>query len=159
MTEQPFVSYLIGLKSRDDKGALAVLRRGLGKDGGTADMYPYIFRFNPPKWHENSYFLVASLFAFHPMHTDADIGFGKAVLRLKQKNSSNSLEKRFIRLLDADREELSTLLRSFFSMFKSEDIALNYHSFMRDMIYFGENVTKQWARDFWYENNEKTEEA
>ena len=68
MTEpHPFVSYLEGL--REDRGALASLRRGLGRPPGTvADMYRYVVRWLPddaPRWREDAYYLIAALFAYH----------------------------------------------------------------------------------------------
>src|SRR5690242_10106207 len=50
-------------------GALAALRRGLGKSPGTvAEMYPYVVQYLPQQASrrvEDAYFLIASLFAWH----------------------------------------------------------------------------------------------
>jgi CRISPR type I-E-associated protein CasB/Cse2 len=65
---QPFITYLESL--REDRGALAALRRGLGQPPGTArEMYPYVVRWLPAEasaQREAAYFLVAALFAYHP---------------------------------------------------------------------------------------------
>jgi len=64
----PFVEYLESL--RDDRAALAALRRGLGQPPGTvASMYPYVVRWlgdDTPPWQEAAYYLIAALFAYHP---------------------------------------------------------------------------------------------
>jgi len=153
------VNYLLDLKKRDDTGALATLRRGLGKRRGTAAMYPYIFGCNPQRGEEEAYFLTASVFAYHQRHTDESVSIGKAVKRLALSESSESLTKRFIRLLNADTEELPELLRGMVSLLKSREIAFNYHMLVKDVKWWNDITKESWARDFWMkDNNVKTEE-
>ena len=46
---ETFLAYLRGLAKRDDRGALAALRHGLGQPPGTAaEMHPYVVQFLPP---------------------------------------------------------------------------------------------------------------
>ena len=65
---QPFVEFLEGL--RDDRGALAALRRGLGQPPRTeAGMYRYVVPWLPEDtkpWREAAYYQIAALFACHP---------------------------------------------------------------------------------------------
>src|ERR1035437_1147702 len=67
--EQNFAGYLARLAERDDRGALAALRRGLGKEPGEApEMFPYVVPWLPRQasiWAEQAYYLVASLFGLH----------------------------------------------------------------------------------------------
>lgn len=159
MIEYSFVKYLIQLAEKGDKRTLAVFKRGLGKENGTPEMYPYVFMFSPKREHESSFFLVGSLFGFHPSHSERSLGYALGALRVK--SDSDGIEKRFERLMHADRKELPVLLRHVFAMLKSNKISLNYHRLLNDVIYFGENVKKQWARDFWgtYKNTENDEKG
>ncbi len=65
-----FIRDLEGLAEREDRGALAALRRGLGKQPGAApEMFPYLAPWTQHEhgWGEECMYLVASLFALHPV--------------------------------------------------------------------------------------------
>ena len=66
-SKHPFITYLESL--RENRGALAALRRGLGQTPGTVPaMYPYIVRWlpvEPAVQYEAALYLVACLFAYH----------------------------------------------------------------------------------------------
>ncbi len=70
MSEVPFIARLQALAARDDRGALAALRRGLGKPpGAAAEMHPYVAPFLPDEawtWRNQSLYVVAALFGLHP---------------------------------------------------------------------------------------------
>src|SRR5450759_404004 len=69
LEREPLVGYLERLRDKDDRGALAALRRALGKPPGEApEAYPYVVPFLPREvsaWQEQVYYLVAALFAVH----------------------------------------------------------------------------------------------
>ena len=74
----PFIDYLIELKRKDDRGALAHLKRGLGKPPGTAArMHPYIVPWISEDRNSDDYYLIGSLFALHPSHKE-NIDMGEA---------------------------------------------------------------------------------
>src|SRR5512139_402968 len=104
MTEpRPFVTYLESL--REDRGALAALRRGLGQPPGAArEMYPYVVPWLPaeaPRQREAAYFLVAALFAYHP-DPGGSGNLGQTFRRTLDPNADNTAtERRFTTLLTA----------------------------------------------------------
>ena len=64
--QQRFITHLESFVEKHDRGALAALRRGLGRQPGTIrEMDPYILRHIPTgnEFRENAYYLVAALFA------------------------------------------------------------------------------------------------
>ena len=67
--DDKFVAYLEGIREREDRAALAALRRGLGQSPGTEpQMYPYVepWLSQANRFRERDYYLVAALFAYHP---------------------------------------------------------------------------------------------
>ena len=49
--EAALIGYLKGLAAHEDRGALAALRRGLGRPPGSAgEMHPHVARFLPDGW-------------------------------------------------------------------------------------------------------------
>jgi len=67
--EKKYAQYLQGLVDREDRAALAALRRGLGKrPGEVAGPLPYVVPWltsGDSPWAEECYFLVGALFALH----------------------------------------------------------------------------------------------
>ena len=64
-----FIGHLEALRQREDRGALAGLRRGLGGRPGTVpETYPHVCPWTGGLSgdREDAFFLVASLFALHP---------------------------------------------------------------------------------------------
>lgn len=157
-TEQPhpFIAHLEGLQ--DDRGALAALRRGLGRPAGHAPaMFPYVVPFVPPKaseWQEEVYYLIAALFGFHPVSTRAgNMGSHFAQLR-RQKSDSQAVERRFIALLAAHPDDLSIHLRQAVSLLKSEEVPVNWSQLLRDALSWNNpdwraGVRRRWATAFW----------
>lgn len=160
--EEPrLISYLRGLGKRQDRAALANLRRGLGKPPKTSmEMYPYLGQFlsNEPKHsYEDAVFIVAALFAYYP---DAPGNVGNLGASLRQlKDESDSIEKRFVALLNAEAEDLPYYLRQIIGLLKSKEIAVNWEQLFRDVQYWNSDkrfVQQAWARGFWG-NSRKSE--
>ena len=151
---QPFVAYLEGL--RDDRGALAALRRGLGQPPGTvADMYRYVVPWLPsdaPRYREAAYYLIAALFAYHPAPGSTG-NMGQHFAHAWDAQGDNTaLERRFTVLLAAHPDDLGDHLRQAISFLKSQDIPVNWHQLLRDVGAWGHPdryVQQQWARGFW----------
>lgn len=156
-TIHPFVSYLISLSEAQDRGALAALRRGLGKAPASAvEMYRYVVPWLPEDAsgsQEAAYYLVASLFAFHPKNcTEGNMGSHMAQLWDAQ-GENDALERRFVALLSAHPEDLPYYLRQAVSQLKShEEVPINWSQLLKDLQHWDHPerfVQKQWARQFW----------
>ena len=152
----PFVEYLETLEERDDRGALAALRRGLGEPPGTVPgMYRYVVPFLPeacPPWKEKAYFLVAALFGYHSKPGGTG-NMGDHFVAAREPNGDNTaLERRFTALLAAHADDLPFYLRQAVSFLKSKEISINWHQLIRDVQHWGHPegyVQKAWARAFW----------
>ena len=155
--EHTFIRYLQSLKESDQRGALADLRRGLGHAPGSApQMYRYIIPRlpnNPPPWMEQSYYLVAALFASHPESTDKG-DFGKHMAKARAEGNEVALERRFTALLSAHADDLPNYLRQAVSLLKSKDIPVNWTELLTNLNWwshpeYGDRVRKRWATSFW----------
>lgn len=156
MDEQthPFVEYLTSL--RENRGALAALRRGLGQPPGTtASMYPYIVPWLPAKARprqEATYYLVASLFAYHLQEAGTG-NMGHHFARTREAGGDDTaIERRFTALLAAHPDDLPTYLRQTISYLRSKEVAVNWQQLFTDLQRWGHvnrPVQKAWARAFW----------
>lgn len=154
--KHPFIEHLEGL--REDRGALAALRRGLGQPPGTAPaMFPYVERYLPAEvkpWQEHAYYLIAALFAYHPEPGGhGNVGHHFADVRRKNPGGDDTaLERRFTALLAAHRDDLPFYLRQAVSFLKSKEVPINWSQLFRDIQRWGyesRSVQKRWARAFW----------
>lgn len=152
MNDHPLVTRLERLRDAKDRAAMAKLRRGLGKKGGTPEMYPYVVPYLPVDDNKDAerYFLVASLFAMHPAPAARGLSIGK-VFRAMSEGSA-SIEKRFTNLLAADADDIAGHLRQAVSLAKSKGVAVDYHQLLHDLSRWNRRdrrVQLNWARDFW----------
>lgn len=153
---QPFISHLESL--REDRGALACLRRGLGKPPGhTPEMFPLIIPYLPSEiepWRETAYYLIASLFALHPESTNVgNLGdhFARARPPASEK-TVDAVERRFVALLSAHPEDLPFYLRQAVSFLRSKEVKINWHQLWKDTLAWGHPeryVQRRWATAFW----------
>jgi len=148
MRDSPLVSYL--MKHREDRGMMASLRRGLGKTKGHVAMYPFVVPYLPDNAQEAwRYFTVAALFGYHHDPLEEEVSLGGAMARLER---NDTLQKRFIWLLDATVDELPSRLKSVVSLLKSKKIGLDYNWLLSDLGYLDHPdgfVQLRWARDFY----------
>jgi CRISPR system Cascade subunit CasB len=157
--EHDFVTYLGSL--RENRGALAALRRGLGHPPGDV---PDMFRYIVPKmkaksgtWTEKTHYLIASLFALHPVSISSGNIGNHFARHLDHQNPENNtaLERRFTILLTARPDDLHIYLRQAISFLKSKDeTPVNWHRLMWDILALGNpekvsKVQKRWAEGFW----------
>lgn len=157
--EWKFVEMLKRLEKREDLGALAALRRGLGRAPGAAsEMYPYVVPYLPEDRHdEDAYFLIAALFTWHradwqPAEEHADTSFGASYRKLWDETDSGSVERRFVALLNARRDDLPEHLRHAVGLLKSKEIRVNWLRLLRDVTRWDDErrtVQRAWARAFW----------
>ncbi len=154
--EKGVVGYLKGLAKAQDRAALAHLRRGLGKKPGEAmEMYRYVGRFiseQSKAGYERAVFLTAALFADYSDAPQNAGNLGQSVKRLFEATKSDSIEKRFVALLDAEADDLHYYLRQIIGLLKSKDIPVNWNRLFEDIQWWSSDkrdVQKRWARSFW----------
>ena len=150
----PFVVYLEGL--RENRGALAALRRGLGQPPGTvADMYRYVVPWLPEDaklWQEASSYQIAALFAYHPQAGGTG-NMGDHFARARDPSGDDTaIERRFTALLAAHRDDVDFYLRQAISFLRSKEVPVDWHQLLTDLRAWGHPdryVQRQWARAFW----------
>jgi CRISPR system Cascade subunit CasB len=153
-SKHPFVEYLEGL--REDRGALAALRRGLGQPPGTvADMYRYVVPWLPDEAasrQEAAYYLLATLFGSHPAEGGTG-NMGHHFARTREPQGDNTaIERRFTALLAAHPDDLPTYLRQAISFLRSQEVPVNWQQLFSDLKrwhYDNRPVQRDWARAFW----------
>jgi len=152
----PFIKYLESLREREDRGALAALRRGMGHPPGTVPaMYPYVVRWLPKeRWKEAAYYRIAALFAYHSMEGGrGNLGDHFAKARDPQGDDT-AIERRFTALLAAHPDDFDVYLRQAVSFLRSKNKPINWNQLFYDVQRWGnpdsrEYVQKNWARAFW----------
>lgn len=154
--EWRFVGFLRGLERSEDRGALAKLRRSVGKDYPSAEALRLIAPFLPQdqtrSWKTRCYELVAGLFAAHPAAGGGG-NMGDAFLRL---GSHESAQKRFVALLDSDPDDLPHRLRQAVSLARSKDVPIDWARLLTDLLHWDDEsrwVQYKWARAYWANAN------
>ncbi len=153
-----FVGHLEELRDRENRGALAALRRGAGSPPGTiVEMYPEILPWVPNgKWAEDPAYVVGALFALHPQPGGrGNIGTAFAMV----KEPSESLERRFVALLNSHRDDLPGGLRHAVALLKSKDVPIDWRRLLSDILQWDHEsrfVQRKWAREFWQTTGQST---
>lgn len=159
--EDEFVAYLESLLEQDDRAALAALRRGLGKEpGASVEMHPLVmprlYRVKGRR-REDAYFTVAALFGLYPRESwGADerqaTNLGASLGLLHRSTEGDSVERRFVQMLNAPGEDLPQHLRQAVSLLKANDLPISWSELLADVIFWdGEErrVQRRWSRAFW----------
>lgn len=150
-----FIAWLEKLNEADGK-AKAVLRRSLAFDPGQyVPAFPFVEPFVKDEefpWRREMHYLVAGLWAGHwrEGRTGPPLRLAKACAAHQLKSGSASTERRFINLLDADREQLPHRLRQMIALLGEQSI--DFDAVLRDLLNWnGERKRTQnaWARDFY----------
>lgn len=177
--DERFITWLIGLaedgqersgkNSAKNRAILAALRRGLGKTpGGVLEMYPHLMQFLKPTEEQllENFALIASLFAMHPdKGGKGNLGSTLAEVRKAAELSgagASSIERRFVALLNAHREDLPKHLRQVISLAKSRDVSIDWLQLLHDIRYWNNPdriVQRRWAREFWAGFEPSSEDA
>ena len=160
--DERFVAYLEELVRREDRAALAALRRGLGKPPGeAADAHRYILPWlapGTPRAAEDAAYLVAALFAWHQgswARGEGERGptnLGASLARLARQVESDSIEKRFVALLNCHRDDLPAHLRHVVGLLKTAEVPVDWRELLQDLRYWdgvARRVQRRWARAFW----------
>ena len=168
-----FIEWLEKLNAKDTK-VRAVLRRSLAFDPGDfPEAYPFVEPFvkeEKNSWRRQAHYLVAGLWGMHWRNgrTGRPTCIGKACaifdsekrkkIKRKDQNKVSSTEKRFITLLDADRDQLPHRLRQMIVLLKEQ--AIDFEALLRALLYWNNDrkrTQNQWARDFYRNLNRENE--
>lgn len=142
---------------QENRKVRAVLRRSLAQAPGEhVPAFPYVEPFlssDTTAWRRQMHYLVAGLWASHwrEGRTSAPLSIGHACRNHWQQSESNSTERRFIALLDADSQQLPHRLRQMVSLLK--EYPLDFDALLTGLVYWNnERKTTQnrWARDFYH---------
>jgi len=151
--QKTFIGYLLNLakEGKEDRGALADLRSGLGKEPGEmARIHKHVAPHLPEKdYNDRWYYITASLFGLFPRHR-AGYSLGAAFHPLKQ--TSDSMEARFVALLNAHPDDLDDHLRQVINLLKTNEQPLDWFQLFNDLLQWDRPdgyVQLKWARDFY----------
>lgn len=149
--QHPFIEFLE--KRTDDRAMLAELRRGLGrKPGETPGMFPFVVPFVHHPRDEANLYLIASLFALHPVSVRTG-NMGEHLRTLATAIGDDAATtRRFVQLLNQHRLSLDVPLRQHISLLKSHDVGINWHQLLLDLISWDHEerfVQKKWASAYW----------
>ncbi len=162
--QRTFIGGLLNLakEGKEDRGALADLRSGLGKKPGEmARVHKYVAPYLPEgSFNDQWYYLIATLFGSFPKHR-AGRSLGAAFRPLRTK--SDSMEARFVALLNAHADDLDGHLRHAVALLKTHEQPLDFDWFrlFGDLLQWDHpegHVQLRWARDF-YESDHSEKSA
>ncbi len=100
-------------------------------------------------YNDRWYYLTATLFGTFPQHRSGR-SLGAAFRPLKRK--SDSMEARFVALLNAHPDDLDDHLRHAVSLLKSNEEPLDWFRLFEDLLQWDHpdgHVQLRWARDFY----------
>ena len=149
------IAWLEQLNESDNK-ARAVLRRSLAFNPGQhIPAFPYVERFlkgEQTGWRREVHYLVAALWAAHwrEGRAGASTALARACAAHQLKSGSASTERRFINLLDADREQLPHRLRQMLALLGEQSI--DFDALLSDLLGWhrdDKRTQNAWARDFY----------
>lgn len=164
--EEDFAAWLARLADpeRPNRAALAHLRRGLGKPAGSAmEMHRYIVPWTQglDMTKADPYYLVASLFALNQRSEDKG-NFGDTCRQTHRsiragrgggdEEGIDSLERRFVALLNAHPDDLAEHLRHAVALANSNEVSVNWAQLLRDLRHWSHPdrfVQRQWANSYW----------
>jgi len=139
--------------------ARAALRRSLAfPPGAYPKAMPYVEPFvREEGWEREAHYLVAALYALK----DGEHQNGRTLARaLREKaQESDSVEKRFLALLDADRDQIAFRLRQAVGLVEG---GLDFAQLLDDLLrWFGpeRRVQARWAKEFYGVSEEAKEEV
>jgi CRISPR system Cascade subunit CasB len=151
-----FVDHLQDLAGDKNRGALAALRRGLGRAPGEApEMFPYVVPWLPEHMtfgHEQAFYLTAALFAAHPTKTEQGNMGDHMAAAISRDFERAAVERRFVALLGSHIDDLPDMLRQTVSFLRSKDKPVNYRQLLRDLLGWSNpsrTVQRRWASGFW----------
>jgi len=152
-----FAEYLAELVIKEKRAALAALRRGLGRAPGTAsEMYPHVVRWlpsNPKAVQDDAFYIVASLFALHPVSRSDETSYGRSLAETAvARKAAAAVERRFMALLNAHSDDVHHHLRHTVALLRATATPVDWGRLLGDLMKWNRpnrQVQRAWARDFW----------
>ncbi len=136
-----------------DAGERARLKRNAGRTlAESHNVLGLFFRILPrniPRYQEDTYFLVATLFPLAEGGGEGNLGH--TLHRAQDKKYAQGLDRRVEVLLDADREQLPFRLRQAIRFLYSKRVPVNWPHLLRDLLAWDSPkrwVQESWARDY-----------
>ncbi len=162
--EGQLIDYLEELAQNEDRGALAALRKGLGKSPGSVpEMFEHIIPYisqGASTEEENACFMIASLFASYP-NGSGEGDMGATFRRIANTTGSDSVEGRFIALLKCHPDELPEHLRHAVALARSKEAAIDWGQLLFDVKRWDDqdrSVQRRWARSFWEPSSDQRDD-
>ncbi len=164
MTEQTrtdvaerFFPYLAALCDAD-RAVGACLRRSLSfPPGEWPRAFPYVEPFVAKEeqdgFRRRMFYLAAGVWAA-ARERSGKVSFGKAIRGYRDRMQSDSIEKRFITLLDSDAHQLPHRLRQMCALLKDEPV--DFPLLLKGLLYWntpGKATQRQWARNYYAESD------
>jgi CRISPR system Cascade subunit CasB len=153
--ERDMVLHLKELARNDDRGALAAMRKGLGKPPGTVpEMFEHVLPFISQRASaadEDASFLLASLFASYPDGSGQG-DMGAVFKRIGQATGSDSVESRFVAMLKCHGDELPDHLRHAVALARSKESLIDWDQLLYDIKHWDDedrSVQRRWGRSYW----------
>ena len=151
---QSFIQTLEQFRIGKNTAALSACRRGFLYDDKFLEPYPFLNRMVPEGKNSEMYYLIAGLYAIHPMNSDGyHYNFGTAMRACyNASNQTSSFEKRFSTFLQADSDELKRSLFSLIQLAKSKNVPINYAELLEGLMFWNSDRNyskKNWANSFW----------
>lgn len=153
-----FVEYLTSLNIEDNRGTLAVLRRGLsGKPIENINLYRFVATHIPDSdrgtCREEVYYLLAALYATNPVLTKEG-NFGSHMRQVADlRKDMEAAERRFTVLLNTRLEDLGKPLLQAVSMLKQQnELPVNWFRLFEDLLrwkHAQKYTQRAWANSFW----------
>lgn len=149
------IAWLEQLNQTDSK-ARAILRRSLAfRPGQHIPAFPYVEPFlkgEQEGWRREVHYLVAALWAAHwrEGRADATLPLARASANHQISSGSASTERRFINLLDADREQLPHRLRQMVALLGEWPV--DFDALLHDLLHWSRDdkrIQNAWARGFY----------
>jgi CRISPR system Cascade subunit CasB len=157
-----FIGWLEDLNGKDTK-VRAVLRRSLAFDPGAfAPAYPYVEPFVQDydnSWRREMLYLVAGVWAAHWREGQMGqlMSIGTACATYQAASGSTSTERRFIALLDSDRDQLPYRLRQMIALLKEQ--VVDFDALLNGLLSWNDDQKRTqntWARDFYQNINHES---
>ena len=143
--------------AESDSRVRAILRRSLSfPPGAYPAAFPYVewaLTGEESAWRREVTYLAAALWAMHwrDGRGRQRMGLGAACAALRASSrGSESTERRFINLLDADRDQLPHRLRQVIGLLKDYD--LDFQALLTGLLHWEDDRKRTqnlWARDFY----------
>jgi CRISPR system Cascade subunit CasB len=162
------VEYLNELYEAKDRGALATLRKGLSKIPRPAlemipIVYPGLLRMGVAElgYIEKTAFTTCALFSlWHEgsvneavrRNEPKSMGASFAMVMMKDAKGTDSIQKRFIALLNAHEADMPVHLKHAVALMRSREVAVNWEDLATALDVWDhpdKPAQLRWARDYW----------